>query len=99
MFARQNTILYLLTGLKPDGYGWEADQSPFNALSLVEDPEGEPRDIAKQLMSTVLSIEQPNKDRVSSLTNFLTTQNNQINNQTVTGMLTLITAMPEYQLC
>ena len=99
MFVRQNTILYLLTGLRPDGYGWEADQSPFNAMSLVSESNGEPKDIAKQLMSTVLSIEQPNKDRLSSLTDFLTTQNNQINNQTVTGVLTLITAMPEYQLC
>ena len=50
-------------------------------------------------MNTLLGTKQPNQDRLSSLLDYLKTQNNEINNTTVMGLLTLITAMPEYQLC
>jgi hypothetical protein len=36
---------------------------------------------------------------VASLTSFANQHNNQINANTLTGMLLLVTAMPEYQLC
>ena len=64
--------------------------------------EGQTRDAKKTikyLLTTLLNVEEPNRDRVSSLQNYMKTQHNEINNETVTGLLTLITAMPEYQLC
>lgn len=99
MFMRQNTMLYLLTGQKPDGYGWEADNKPFNSMSLVASVKDDPKKVSKHLMQIILGRKDPHPDRLSSLLDYLKTQHNQINNETVVGLLTLITAMPEYQLC
>ena len=99
MFIRQNTLLYLITGQRPDGYGWDADSSAFDVMPLINSIENEPKKIAAHLMNTLLGTKQPNQDRLSSLLDYLKTQNNEINNTTVMGLLTLITAMPEYQLC
>ena len=92
-------MLYLLTGQKPDGYGWEADNKPFNSMKLVASIKDDPKKVSKHLMKIFLGIEDPHPDRLSSLLDYLKTQHNQINNETVVGLLTLITAMPEYQLC
>ena len=59
----------------------------------------DPKKVSKHLMQIFLGIEDPHPDRLSSLLDYLKTQHNQINNETVVGLLTLITAMPEYQLC
>ncbi len=99
MFMRQNTLLYLLTGQRPDNEAWETDGVSFDAMQLVEGHTNNPRETIKYLLTTLLNDETPNKDRVSSLEDFMKTQHNKINNETVTGLLTLITAMPEYQLC
>ena len=99
MFMRQNTLRYLLTGQRPDNEAWETDGVSFDAMQLVEGHTNNPRETIKYLLTTLLNDETPNKDRVSSLEDFMKTQHNKINNETVTGLLTLITAMPEYQLC
>ena len=97
---RQNTLLYLLTGQRPDGYGWEADNKPYDAMSLVStNDKDDPKKVSKQLMTLLLGGGEPHPDRLYSLLNYLKTQHNEINNETVVGLLTLITAMPEYQLC
>jgi len=99
MFMRHNTLLYLLTGQRPDGYGWEADNKPYDAMSLVSGNIDDPKKVSKQLLTLLLGGGEPHPDRLNSLLNYLITQHNQINNETVVGLLTLITAMPEYQLC
>ena len=99
MFMRQNTLLYLLTGQRPDGQPWEADSTHYNAMQLVQGQTRDAKDTITHLMSTLLNQETPNRDHVASLEDYLKTQNNVIDNRTVTGLLTLITAMPEYQLC
>ena len=53
----------------------------------------------QHLLSSLLNIESRSRDRTASLEDYMKTQQNKINNETVTGLLTLITAMPEYQLC
>ena len=99
IFMRQNTLLYLLTGQRPDSEAWEADGSPFDAMALVEGHTASPKNTIKFLLTSLLNIESPIHDRIASLENYLKTQHNNINNETVTGLLTLIAAMPEYQLC
>ena len=92
-------MLYLLTGQRPDSEAWEADGNRFNAMTLAEGHTGSPRTVIKHLLSSLLNIESPSRDTTSSLEDYMKTQNNTINNETITGLLTLITAMPEYQLC
>jgi hypothetical protein len=99
MFMRQNTLLYLLTGQRPDSSAWEADGKPFDAMALVEGHTSRPKSTITHLLSSLLNMDSPSRDRISSLEDYMKTQQNVINNQTVTGLLTLITAMPEYQLC
>ena len=99
MFMRQNTLLYLLTGQRPDSEAWEADGAQFDAMALVQGETRDPKDTITFLLTTLLNQENPDRTRVSSLQDYMKTQNNKINNETVTGLLTLITAMPEYQLC
>ena len=99
MFMRQNTLLYLLTGQRPDGKPWETGGAQFDAMSLVNGQTRDPKDTITFLLTTLLNQEKPDRNRVSSLQDYMKTQNNNINNETVTGLLTLITAMPEYQLC
>ena len=96
---RQNTLLYLLTGKRPDSEAWEADGTRYNAMALVSGQTNNPRETIKHLLSSLLNIESPSRDRTASLEDYMKTQQNKINNETVTGLLTLITAMPEYQLC
>ena len=99
MFMRHNTLLYLLTGQRPDGHPWEADSSPFNAMQVLGTERGDPKRVVKELLTSQLCVDTPDADRVSTLLDYLKTQHNEINNHTVKGLLTLITAMPEYQLC
>jgi len=99
MFMRHNTLLYLLTGQRPDGYAWEADSSPFKATEVLGSERSDPKKVVRYLLTTQLGVETPDADRVSTLLDYLKTQHNSINDHTVKGLLTLITAMPEYQLC
>ena len=99
VFMRQNTLLYLLTGQRPDSNAWEADGTRFDAMQLVAGKTKTPKTIIKYLLSSILNVEKAENDRIATLEDYIKTQNNKINNETVTGLLTLITAMPEYQLC
>ena len=36
LFVRQNIVIYLLTGRKPDAYAWQADGTPYDATHLLE---------------------------------------------------------------
>ena len=98
MFVRQNTLLYLLTGQRPDSKAWEADGTPFDAMALVQGHTSRPKNTITHLLSTLLNMDSPSRDRIASLEDYMKTQKNAINNETVTGLLTLITSMPEYQL-
>jgi hypothetical protein len=99
MFMRQNTVLYLLTGQRPDGEPWETGGAQFDGMSVVKGQTRDAKTTIKYLLTTLLNVEEPTRERVSSLQDYMKTQHNEINNETVTGLLTLITAMPEYQLC
>ena len=99
MFMRQNTLLYLLTGQRPDGEPWDTGGDQFDAMTFVKGHTRDSKAMIKFLLTSLLNVEEPSRERISSLQDYMTTQHNNINNETVTGLLTLITAMPEFQLC
>ena len=99
MFMRHNTLLYLITGQRPDGRAWEADSSRYNAMQVLGKEKSDPKHVVKELLVNHLGVDTPDSKRVATLLDYLKTQHNEIDNDSVKGLLTLISAMPEYQLC
>lgn len=99
MFMRHNTLLYLITGQRPDGRAWEADRSQFDAMQVLGKEKSDPKRVVKEILVNHLGVDTPDSKRVATLLDYLKTQHNEINNHSVKGLLTLISAMPEYQLC
>ena len=102
MFIRQNALVYLLTGRRPGAYGWEADGAHYDATHLVEHLGGTSdkaiHDGVMYLLRFALGTE-PHPSRVEKLTRFVEDRGGRLDNDTLVGLLALITAMPEYQLC
>jgi uncharacterized protein (DUF1800 family) len=104
MFMRQNLVIYLLTGRRPDAYEWQAEGKQFNAMPLIEhippsaDGEANLDDTVSYLLRFTLGTP-PHPDRITSLVNFVNDRGGKIDNTILIEMLCLIAAMPEYQLC
>ncbi len=101
LFVRQNTLVYQLTGRRPQEMPWEDDAAAFDAASLVEhlrrpDGSADPREAADWLLRINLAVEPP-PGRAEALAEFAGAR--KLDNAMVIAMLCLITAMPEYQLC
>jgi uncharacterized protein (DUF1800 family) len=104
LFVRQNLVIYLLTGRRPDAYEWQADGREFNAMHLIEhapqstDSEEHLRMTVEYLLRFTLGTP-PHPDRIRTLVNFVNDRGGEIDNDVLIEMLSLIAAMPEYQLC
>lgn len=105
LFVRQNILAFLLTGKTPSGYDPLADKERFNPLPLLEPiaangsgAEKDPAKVAPYLLRVTLG-QVPTDERITILTKFANESGGRITPDVVTGMLALITAMPEYQLC
>lgn len=103
-YVRQNIMAFLIAGKRPQGYDATADTQKFDAMALLapygsDSPvgRGDPAAVAVALLRLALGTA-PSQG-VESLRTYLAAKNNAVNNATVTEMLLLITAMPEYQLC
>jgi uncharacterized protein (DUF1800 family) len=104
MFIRQNLVIYLLTGRRPDAYEWQADGKEFNAMHLIErlPPAAEGGANLDETVNYLLRFTlgtPPHSDRITTLVNFVNDRGGTINNTILIEMLCLIAAMPEYQLC
>lgn len=102
LFVRQNILAFLLTGKKPQGYDPSANTQPYDPSSLLEGlasagADRDPRLVADFLLR--LTLGSAPADAAEVLTSFAARHNNQINRDTLVGMLLLATSMPEYQLC
>ncbi len=103
-YVRQNIMAFLVSGKRPQGYDPSAKSDPYDAMSLLaahdkESPvgRGEPAAVAEALLRLCLGwVPTVGKE---TLLAFLASNGGRVDNDTVTGMLLLITAMPEYQLC
>lgn len=104
MFVRQNTLVFMLTGKKPTGYDALADREKFDPTTLLgELAKADPaavRDAARVVDYTLRFTLGPAAVRErDALVNFVNANGGPQNPDTITGLLLLITAMPEYQLC
>lgn len=102
-FIRQNILVYLLTGRRPEQYPWDADSAVFDATHLIEhlrEDGGVPstRDAIAYLMRFMLGSE-PAPARLDTLVDFIESTGGPLDNDRLVATLALIGAMPEYQLC
>ncbi|MCH8269827.1 MAG: DUF1800 domain-containing protein [Planctomycetes bacterium] len=104
LFVRQNTLSYLLTGKKPAGYDALANLEKYDPMPLLSPlarvAPGADRDAAQvvdYLMRFTLGRTPPRARK--SLLAFMAGHDNRVTPEIATGLLLLITAMPEYQLC
>ncbi len=103
LFVRQNVLIYLLTGRRPEQYDWQAETSVCDLTHIIDhlpDPSGSQSipDAVRYLLRFTLGRE-PHLDRVNELTDFVRSHGNRLDNDRLVGCVSLITAMPEYQLC
>ncbi len=104
LFVRQNILAFLLTGKKPVGYDALKDVEKYDPTPLLSElaaaepgADKDPARVIDYLLKFTLG-RAPETAR-AALTDFAGSTGNQVTPDTVTGMLVLITAMPEYQLC
>ena len=100
-------MIYLLTGRKPAGYAWQRDGGAYDATHLVDHLRHEgtkipAEDAARYLLRFNFGTE-PREERVRTLVSFIENHgglglDDRLNDKII-GVLSLITAMPEYQLC
>jgi uncharacterized protein (DUF1800 family) len=102
MFVRQNVSVYILTGRRPDIYGWESDAQTWDAMGLVEplrqDGKLSAEAVVDYLLRTSLPVE-PHPERRAELVAFASRGGGNIDNDRVLALLALISALPEFQLC
>ncbi|QDU70187.1 DUF1800 domain-containing protein [Mucisphaera calidilacus] len=98
LYARQNTCVYMLTGKSP-GRKWNKKGVNYDPMRLITDlDKGDPRGVANVLIDEQLGPGLPAERRVP-LIDFLAEGDKAITRDRLLGFLTLVTAMPEYQLC
>lgn len=99
LFVRQNLCTYLITGRLPYGSGRNADRQVYDPSPLLAGVDG--RDagaVVDRLARALLAVEVA-PERRSVLLDFARERGGVMDRDTLTGLLLLITAMPEYQLC
>jgi uncharacterized protein (DUF1800 family) len=97
VFVRQNIMTFLITGRKPQGYDGSAQTDKFDAMAVLPAGARGPAEVVDGVLDVTLG-QRPSAAR-AALTEFLEGKGNEVNNATVTGLVLLATAMPEYQLC
>ncbi|MEM7622679.1 MAG: DUF1800 domain-containing protein [Planctomycetota bacterium] len=104
LFVRQNMMNFLLTGRLPHGYDATAKQEPYDPVPLLS-PLIEASPASARQADAVIDYllrftigGSPEHARIA-LEDFANNQRRADDTNLITGMLVLITAMPEYQLC
>jgi len=103
LFVRQNLLTHLLTGRLPSGVGGSSMRSSYDAMHLLshldkKDGEYGLEDAVNFLLKSCLGPK-PLEARRQALLDFAGANGGRVSNELVVGLLCLITAMPEYQLC
>lgn len=98
LFLRQNTCTYLLTGTVP-GKGFKKSNMGFDPMPLLSGLDDKsPKAVTNLLCDTLLGEHVP-ADRRQPLVQFMNDRSKGVTADSLVGLLLLITAMPEYQLC
>ena len=103
LYVRQNILAYLLTGRTPRGYDALADEQRFDPSTVLgqlakADPgaAGDPGRVVDYLLR--FAIGQAPAHARETLAEFVASHGGEVTDDMITGLLLLITAMPEYQL-
>ena len=105
MFIRQNVLVYLISGRRPGGKDALADQEKFDPQALItqladaypEVTSGSPDAVVDAFLRYALGRTTPNGRQ--TLVDYIQANGGRLNAKTMTDLMLLITAMPEYQLC
>jgi len=104
LFVRQNIMNFLLTGKLPVGYDALATTERYDPSPLLEplaqaDPSAarDPERVTEYLLRFTLGRSPVDARRIIS--DFVESRGGRLTPDMVTGMLLLVTALPEYQLC
>ena len=103
LFVRQNIVVYLVTGRRPQGFDWSESEMSYDSSHLVEhlrDATGalDPREAVRSLASFALGGTVA-PERTAQLDSFLESLGGTVTDDRVKAILCLLGAMPEYQLC
>ncbi|MGI9013489.1 MAG: DUF1800 domain-containing protein [Phycisphaerales bacterium] len=103
LYVRQNLLVYLLTGRRPNTYEWEISSERYDATHLVANLPRESgrvrvEDAVPYLLRFILGADPP-PERTRALLQFAQSHAGPLDNDMIVALLSLITAMPEYQLC
>ena len=102
LFVRQNVLVYLLTGRLPEGFRGKSNKESFEAINLVshlrDDRTYDPQAVSDYLLQFCLGST-PHETRRVQLRTYFKSVGDRIDDSRLLGALSLITAMPEYQLC
>lgn len=103
LFVRQNTLVFLLTGRTPAGFDAMASEQRWDPSPLVEDlartspgAERDPDAAANYLIRLMIGRASP--ERAATVARFLREHRGAPPADLLTAAVTLITALPEYQL-
>ena len=105
MFVRQNLMVFLLTGRRPQGKDALADRENFQGALLLaglaetypEAKTGQTADMLTALLRFTVGTPTPAGRPV--LEEYLADTGNTITPENLTDLMMLVTALPEYQLC
>ncbi|MBX3357960.1 MAG: DUF1800 domain-containing protein [Phycisphaeraceae bacterium] len=104
MFVRQNILCFLLTGKKPQGYDALANAEKYDPSVLLADlasadagAAADPARVVDYLLRFTLGS--PTARSREVLGEFVRANGGRATPEVITGLLLLVTAMPEYQLC
>ncbi len=105
MFVRQNILVFLLTGKRPQGRDGLADKEKFDPSRLLSELAdaypGATGGDAEKLVDGVLAFTIGRTQPASrdTLVEFVKSRGSKLDQPTLTDLMLLITALPEYQLC
>lgn len=103
LFIRQNILCYLLTGKLPVGYDALSKDEPYDPAPLLaqlqrmDGADKDPDRVVEYVLRFAIG-DQTDRNR-GTLRDFIRQHGDRVTPQVVTGLLLLVTAMPEYQLC
>ena len=103
LFVRQNIMAYLLTGKTPRGYDALADEQRFDPSAVMSQLRAADAVAAKDPARVIdyllrFTLGQAPSNARDELTAFVKGNGGGVSDDMITGLLLLITAMPEYQL-
>ncbi len=102
LYTRQNLPLYLLTGALPNINPWEIDDIIYDEKSALDDlvkPEDDDESCLRSILAFHLDVSFVNDTNLEPLREYIKKSGSIRQKGVLTGILSLVTAMPEYQLC